>query len=60
MKREGLITAWHDRRIVAGSNLDDSIDEQLERADIMLQLVSANFITSEYCFATEMTRNGAS
>ena len=46
MKREGLITAWHDRRIVAGSDLDDSIDEQLERADIILLLVSANFIAS--------------
>lgn len=56
MKREGLITAWHDRRIVAGSDLDDSIDEQLERADIILLLVSANFIASEYCFATEMKR----
>ena len=55
-KREGLITAWHDRRIVAGTNLDDSIDEQLERADIILLLVSANFIASEYCFATEMKR----
>lgn len=56
MKREGLITAWHDRRIVAGSDLDDSIDEQLKRADIILLLVSANFIASEYCFATEMKR----
>ncbi|MCW3640635.1 MULTISPECIES: toll/interleukin-1 receptor domain-containing protein [Burkholderia cepacia complex] len=56
MKREGLITAWHDRRIVAGSDIDDSIDEQLESADIILLLVSANFIASEYCFATEMKR----
>ncbi|MPW19734.1 TIR domain-containing protein [Paraburkholderia sp. CNPSo 3157] len=56
MKREGLISAWHDRRIIAGDNLDDSIDEQLEKADIILLLVSANFIASEYCIATEMTR----
>jgi hypothetical protein len=56
MKREGLITAWHDRRIVAGSDIDNSIDEHLESADIILLLVSANFIASEYCFATEMKR----
>ncbi|MFM0729101.1 toll/interleukin-1 receptor domain-containing protein [Paraburkholderia sediminicola] len=56
MKREGLISAWHDRRIVAGDNLDDSINEQLEKADIILLLVSANFIASEYCFSNEMTR----
>lgn len=56
LKREGLISAWHDRRIVAGDNLDDSIDDQLEKADIILLLVSANFIASEYCYATEMKR----
>ncbi|HDR9355974.1 TPA: toll/interleukin-1 receptor domain-containing protein [Burkholderia vietnamiensis] len=56
LRREGLISAWHDRRIVAGSDLDDSIDEQLEKADIILLLVSANFIASEYCYATEMNR----
>lgn len=56
LRREGLISAWHDRRIVAGSDLDDSIDEQLEKADIILLLVSANFIASEYCYATEMKR----
>lgn len=56
LKREGLISAWHDRRIVAGDNLDDRIDEKLEKAEIILLLVSANFIASEYCFATEMER----
>ncbi|PLY59587.1 hypothetical protein HBH1_02097 [Herbaspirillum sp. BH-1] len=56
LKREGLITAWHDRRIVAGDNLDDAISEQLEKADIILLLVSADFIASDYCYATEMKR----
>jgi len=56
LKRDGLIEAWHDRRIVAGSNLDDSISEQLERANIVLLLVSANFIASDYCYSREMHR----
>ncbi|ALK34360.1 toll/interleukin-1 receptor domain-containing protein [Burkholderia plantarii] len=56
LKREGLITSWHDRRIVAGDNLDDAIDKHLEEADIVLLLVSANFIASEYCYMTEMKR----
>jgi hypothetical protein len=34
LKRDGLIDAWHDRRILAGSNLNDSISEQLESADV--------------------------
>lgn len=56
LRREGLIEAWHDRRIVAGSNIDDSISEQLEQADIILLLVSANFIASDYCYSREMKR----
>ncbi|CAM2139630.1 TIR domain-containing protein [Pararobbsia alpina] len=56
LKRDGLIDTWHDRRISAGDTLDDSIDEQLEQADVILLLVSANFIASEYCYSREMSR----
>lgn len=56
LQRQGLIEAWHDRRIVAGSNLDDSVSEQLETADVILILVSANFIASDYCYSREMMR----
>lgn len=56
LKRDGLIDAWHDRRILAGSNLDDSISEQLEAADIVLLLVSSDFINSDYCYSREMAR----
>ena len=56
LKRDGLIDAWHDRRILAGSNLDDSISDQLETADIVLLLVSSDFINSDYCYSREMAR----
>ncbi|KRB79508.1 toll/interleukin-1 receptor domain-containing protein [Noviherbaspirillum sp. Root189] len=56
MKHQGLIEAWHDRRILAGSNIDDSINENLERADVILLLVSSSFIASTYCYSREMKR----
>jgi hypothetical protein len=56
LKRDGLIDTWHDRRIDAGDTLDDAIDEQLEQAEIILLLVSANFIASDYCYSREMSR----
>jgi TIR domain len=56
LKRQGFIDAWHDRRILAGAPLDDSIDAQLDRSDIVLLLVSADFLGSEYCYSREMTR----
>lgn len=56
LKRQGFIEAWHDRRIPAGDNLDDAISEKLEEADIILLLVSPDFLASEYCYAVEMER----
>jgi hypothetical protein len=56
LKRDGTIEAWHDRRILAGTEVDDEIFEKLEQADIILLLVSANFLASDYCFHREMTR----
>lgn len=56
LKRQGLIEAWHDRRIVAGSHIDNVISGELERADVILLLVSASFIASDYCYSTEMER----
>ncbi|ODH01568.1 hypothetical protein A4S05_28455 [Nostoc sp. KVJ20] len=56
MKRQGVIEAWHDREISAGSEWANAIDDNLEIADIILLLVSANFLASDYCFDKEMTR----
>jgi internalin A len=56
MHRQGLITTWHDRNIDAGEDWKQSIDDNLERADIILLLVSSDFIASDYCYATEMKR----
>jgi hypothetical protein len=56
LKRQGLIEAWHDRRIVAGSKLDGAISDKLEEADLILLLVSPDFIACDYCYDVEMTR----
>ena len=56
LKREGAISTWHDRRITAGDVLGQRIDEQLERADIILLLVSPDFLASDYCHDVEMQR----
>ena len=56
MKRQGVIEAWHDREITAGSEWANAIDDNLELADIILLLVSANFLASDYCYDKEMTR----
>lgn len=56
LKRQEKITTWYDRRISAGSEIDLSISEELESAQIILLLVSANFLASNYCYEKEMER----
>lgn len=40
LKRQGVIRAWHDRRISAGKDFGGEIDSNLETAEIILLLVS--------------------
>lgn len=54
LKREQKISVWHDRRIVIGENLDNTISENLISADIVILLISADFLNSDYCFEKEM------
>jgi len=56
LKRSGLIRAWHDRRISAGSELDHTICESLEQADVVLLLLSPHFLASDYCYEREAMR----
>lgn len=56
LSRSGIISGWHDRLISGGTEWDPKIDEYLNRADIILLLVSADFINSDYCYQREMRR----
>ncbi|MDQ3815122.1 MAG: toll/interleukin-1 receptor domain-containing protein [Armatimonadota bacterium] len=56
LKRQGIITTWHDRDIGAGSEWKGQIDKHLESAHLILLLVSANFLDSDYCYDIEMKR----
>ena len=56
LERQGHISGWYDRAIVAGQQWDDQISEHLESARIILLLVSSSFLASDYCYGKEMGR----
>lgn len=56
LKRLNLVETWHDRELKAGDDLDAEIEENLERSDIALLLVSVDFINSEYCYDVELEK----
>ena len=56
LERQGVIRPWHDRQIVAGTDWRGQVDHHIESAQVILLLISADFLASQYCYAIEMTR----
>ena len=54
LQRQGVIRQWHDRQIGAGTEWEGQINHHLETAHIILLLISADFIASDYCFDKEV------
>lgn len=54
LKRNGIISAWHDRCILPGADIDHEINLNLKKADIVLLLISSDFLSSDYCYDKEM------
>jgi len=51
-----LIESWHDGCITPGEEWEPQIKENLQKAQIILLLISVNFISSKYCNAVELTQ----
>lgn len=56
LKRQGLIVEWYDRDISAGTDWEQAIDTHLNTAQVILLLISPDFMASDYCYSIEMKR----
>jgi hypothetical protein len=56
LERQGLIDTWSDRKLLPGDRWEEGIEQELERADLILFLVSDDFIASEFIWGREMKR----
>ena len=56
LKRQGLIEELPDRDFAAGTEWDREINKHLNSADIILLLVSPDFMNSKYIQSIEVTR----
>lgn len=56
LRREGLIDLWHDGLLHPAEHLDPAVQAALAASDVVILLVSADFIASEYCYEQEMLR----
>ena len=56
LKRKGTISGWRERRIAAGQEWKGKINERVNSARVILLLVSADFVASDYCRDMELSR----
>ncbi len=56
LQRRGLIDLWYDRDISAGTEWEREISNHLNTAQIILLLISPDFMNSDYCYGIEMQR----
>jgi hypothetical protein len=56
LKRRGVVSSWYDRQIEAGNDWAKEIHTNLENAEVILLLVSSDFLASDYCYCKEMDR----
>lgn len=55
-QRNGIIEAWCDQDVSAGTDWEAETVKQLDAAHVILLLVSADFMDSDYCYCIEMKR----
>ncbi len=54
LKRHNIISSWYDGDITPGAEWERQIMERLTSAQIILLLISADFIHSDFCSSIEM------
>lgn len=54
LKRQGLISTWHDGQILPGQQWEKEILANRDNAEIVLFLVSADFNASRYIYEKEL------
>jgi hypothetical protein len=56
LKRSEKILTWNDRKITPGTEWDEKIKSELSNADIILLLISADFLASDYIWNIEIKK----
>src|ERR1051325_2411722 len=56
LRRQGVVTGWHDRNISAGTEWNAKIEMHLNSAKVILLLISPDFMNSDYINDVEVKR----
>ena len=56
LRRNGKIQPWNDHDILPGEEWDEKIRQELGSADVILLLISANFLATDYIWEVELEK----
>src|SRR5690349_4059975 len=56
LRKNDIIDDWYDRKIIPGQPWEKEIKKELENSDIILLLISPDFLASDYCYGVEVSR----
>jgi tRNA A-37 threonylcarbamoyl transferase component Bud32 len=56
LMRKSVLLLWHERMIAAGADWQTEVNDNLKEAEIILLLVSADFLDSKYCVGSEIEK----
>ena len=56
LRRQNVITSWNDGDISPGTDWESQIMEHLNTDQIILLLISADFMASDFCYSVEMLK----
>lgn len=51
------IDLWHDGKILAGGDINKTILQELENSDVVILLITPNFLASWYCMEIELIKS---
>ena len=55
-KSRGVIDTWEEEKISAGKNKEQAISKHFEEANIILCLISPEFVNCDYCYTIQLPR----
>lgn len=56
LKRCNKVKEWDDRQLIVGTLFEDTIKKHLQEDEIIILLISSDFINSDYCYNVEMEK----
>lgn len=56
LERKGVIKSWHDGTLEAGQEWETELKDELETADVLIFLVSPDFVNSDYINDVEIKK----